>query len=272
MKKVISLVVILATVFACSVSAAAAQTGKHDGEYSYVTVDGNNYFVDGNVSDGIDKYIAATSEGDSFFETNKAITSLSADPKYFIPYGFVKNGDTYIKKDAEGNFADVPANQKFKQYKLPEAITTFGVSQPENKNDKDPIFGSYAVNNATDGIKYGTMLMVGDWEAFSAWALSNSTGKTTADLIKRVSYLYDSMKTANTSYVGLKWTDASSSENVLKVYKTPQNNWMWKNDTDIQYAVKAKGLESDQQCAAVGYFTVNNSTSFSGEIKCYTMK
>lgn len=270
MKKVIALVTIMATVFACSVGAAAATTGKYDGEYSYVTVDGSNYFVEG--KDGIDKYIAATSDGDSFFETNKEIESLSAESGYFIPYGFVKSNNTYIKKGTDGNFANVPASQKFKQYKLPEAITTFGVSHSENESDKNPIFGSYAVNNATDGIKYGTMLMVGDWVAFSTWALSNSTGKTTADLIKRVSALYDSMKTANTSYVGLKWTDASNNENVLKVYKTPQNNWMWKNHTDIQYAVKAKGLESSQQCAAVGYFTDNNITSFSGEIKCYTMQ
>lgn len=270
MKKVISLVVILATVFACSVSAAAATTERNDGEYSYVSVDGNNYFVEGNVRDGIDKYIAATSEGDSFFETNKEITSLSADTNnYFIPYGFVKSGDTYIKKDAEGNFPNVPVNQKFKQYKLPDAITTFGVSHSENVNDKDPIFGSYAVNNATDGIKYGTMLMVGDWEAFST---NFKTIYTTDEaLIKRISGFYDEHKNSNNNYVGLKWTDGETAK-ILKVYKTPQNNWMWKNNTDIQYAVKAKGLESDQQCAAVGYFTVNNSTSFSGEIKCYTMK
>lgn len=273
MKKVIALVTIMATVFACSVSAAATTTGKYDGEYSYVTVDGSNYFVEGNVKDGIDKYISATSDGDSFFETSKEIESLSAENGYFIPYGFVKSSDKYIKKDVNGNFAKVPANQKFKQYKLPEPITTFGVSHSENDNDKDPIFGSYAVNLST-GAKYGTMLMVGKWDAFSAWALSKDSGKTTADLIARVSALYDDIKSKNTSssYVGLKWTDDSSTVNVLKVYKTPQNNWMWKNETAIQYAVKAKGLEISQQCVAVGYFTDNDTTSFSGEIKCYTMK
>lgn len=269
MKKVIALVTIMATVFACSVSAAAATTGKYDGEYSYVTVEGSNYFVEGNVKDGIDKYISATSDGDSFFETNKEITSLSAENGYFIPYGFVKSNGTYIKKGTDCNFANVPANQKFRQYKLPEAITTFGVSHSENENDKDPIFGSYAVNNATDGIKYGTMLMVGDWEAFST--NFKTTYTTDEALIKRISEFYDAHKSGYNNYVGLKWTDGETAK-ILKVYKTPQNNWMWKNTTDIQYAVKAIGLKTEEQCAAVGYFTDNGTTSFSGEIKCYTMK
>lgn len=268
MKKVISLVVILATVFACSVSAVAAQTGKHDGEYSYVTVDGENYFGEVNSASGVDKYISATQEGDVFFKTNKEITSLQADPNYFIPYGFVKSGDTYIKKDAEGNFANVPANQKFKQYKLPDAITTFGVSHSENAEDKEPIFGSYAVN-LSEGAKYGTMLMVGDWDAF--YLHFKNTYKDDAELINAISAFYEQHISGHT-YVGLQWTDDSSATKVLKLYKTPQNNYMWKNNNHIQYAVKTKGLSESDQCTAVAYYTEDGKTVFSGEFKIGALK
>ncbi len=268
MKKVIALVTIMATVFACSVSAAAATTGKYDGEYSYVTVDGSNYFVEGNVKDGIDKYISATSDGDSFFETNTEIASLSAENGYFIPYGFVKNNDGYIYKGAEGNFADVPANQKFRQYKLPEAITTFGVSHSEDENDREPLFGSYAVNLST-GAKYGTMLMVGDWNAF--YDHFKNTYKNDAELIDAISAFYEQHISGHT-YVGLQWTDDSSATKVLKLYKTPQSNYMWKNNQHIQYAVKTKGLSESDQCTAVAYYTLEGKTVFSGEFKIGALK
>lgn len=259
MKKLIALVVIMATVFACSVSAAAAE--KDDGEYSYVKKGNEDYFVDGNYNDVVDKYISATKEFDNYFRTKVEVTSLSAEEDHFIPYGFVKKDGSFIKKNSDGSFSNVPENEFYKQYKRPDGITTFAVSH--DITSKQPVFGSYAVNLKTEGINYGTMLMVGEWDAFYAKFIE--TYKTDAALMAKISEFYDEHKGEH-NYVGLKWDDK-----VIKVYKTPQNNYMWKNDTDIQYAVKISGLKSDEQCVAIGYYKAGSDVIFSSEFKCGTL-
>lgn len=261
MKKLIALVIIMATVFACSVSAATATTGKHDGEYSYVKKGNEDYFVDGNYNDDVDKYISATTGIDNYFRTKREISSLSAEGDNFIPYGFVKKDGSFIKKNYDGSFSSVPENEFYKQYKRPEGITTFAVSH--DITSKQPVFGSYAVNLKTEGINYGTMLMVGDWDAFYAKFIE--TYKTDAALMEKISKFYDEHK-GEYNYVGLKWDDK-----VIKVYKTPQSNYMWKNDTDIQYAVKISGLKSDDQCVAIGYYKDGSNVVFSNEFKCGTL-
>lgn len=183
-------------------------------------------------------------------ETIGTLTPSDA-AKYFIPYGSVytiENGVyKWIAKDQDGNFKNVPSGANYQEFEIPEnGITTFGAS--ESIKEKNPQFGTYALNVA--GKTCGTMSIVGDWEEFVKYYRENN-GLTVDSLVKSVSDYYDGSITTGYTHVILNW--GANKKNALKIYKKDQVNWMWKDGTNLQYALRVVGLETGDKCTAVGY-------------------
>lgn len=200
-------------------------------------------------------------------------TTLKARGGYFIPYGSVYeyNSETgaydWYTKAEDGTFKDVPAGTPYQEFENPSenGLTTFGSST--GVDEGNPQFGTYALNVA--GKTCGTMSIIGDWNGFVDY-YRNNYGRTVAELVESVSAYYEANITTGYTHVILKWTDGTN-ENTLKIYKKNQLNWMWKDGTNLQYALRVNGLKENETCTAVGYAVgAEGSVTFSKTVKTET--
>ena len=193
---------------------------------------------------------------------------LVASEGHFIPYGSVytydaDTGYTWYKKDEDGTFKNVPADVSYQEFEIPEnGITTFGAS--EDTTTGNPQFGTYALD--VNGKTCGTMSIIGDWDGFVNYYCSDNS-RTVAQLVASVSAYYDANITTDYTHVILKWSDGTN-ENTLKIYKKNQVNWMWKDGTNLQYALRVNGLNDGDICTAVGYaVNADGEVTFSETVK-----
>lgn len=247
------------------VTAVAAGNGEITVETAKLAKSGKELFADENVKTVAGKIKVATKPA-----ATEGTKDLEAGKGYFIPAGgvYTQNGNEYVwyEKDENGIFKGVPAGASYQEFEIPDNnITTFAES--ESIKGKNPQFGTYALN--VQGKTCGTMSIIGDWEKFVDYYRENN-GRTVAQLVKSVSDYYDSVRNQidDTTYTHaiLKWNDGTS-ENTLKVYKKDQVNWMWKDGTNLQYALRVNGLATDDICTAVGYVVDGSTVTFSTTVK-----
>lgn len=202
---------------------------------------------------------AAPSEGGT-------LSATSAEK--FIPYGYVKDSNgNYAAKDSNGNFADAKSGQ-YREFNKPAAgkVLTFGVSSATKTIENDALqFGSYTVKGeATD---FGTMCIAGDWQKYVDYKI-NKEGMSVSEIISYLSNKYDTVN-ANKEYDFVKIT-FDSQKYKIRIYKVAQTKVMWKNDSDLQYALRVYGLNNGEDYAAVGYSKTASEITFSSELKADT--
>jgi hypothetical protein len=195
------------------------------------------------------------------------IEQSAAGEGYFIPYGSVytvKDGVyNYKSKDESGKF-DVTADTIVQAFKLPEdGFATFGVSDSAVEEEDAKQFGNITTSYTKDK-KYGTLVFIGQWEAFKDHNLSKK-GYSEKVLVEK---LYAAYNAANPdgkyTFVSFKSGDA-----VIRVYDVAQKNWMWKNETDgiLEYAVRVYGLVGGTEYAAVAYNIDGETVNFANGVK-----
>ena len=195
------------------------------------------------------------------------IEQSAAGEGYFIPYGSVytvKDGVyNYKSKDEYGKF-DVTADTIVQAFKLPEdGFATFGVSDSAVEEEDAKQFGNITTSYTKDK-KYGTLVFIGQWEAFKDYNLSQK-GYSEKVLVEK---LYAAYNAANPdgkyTFVSFKSGDA-----VIRVYDVAQKNWMWKNETDgiLEYAVRVYGLVDGSEYAAVAYNIDGETVNFANGVK-----
>lgn len=211
------------------------------------------------------KATVAVAPGKTDAPENGNITA--SDNNKFIPYGYVKNSNgEYATKDSVGNFTDATDGQ-YREFNKPAAgeVLTFGVSSTTKDNDPALQFGSYTVKGDATG--FGTMCIAGNWQKYVDYK-TNKEGMSVSEIISYLSNKYDTVN-ANNKYDFVKITfDSQTCE--IRIYKVAQTKVMWKNDSDLQYALRVYGLNNGEDYAAVGYSKTDSEITFSSELKADT--
>lgn len=195
--------------------------------------------------------------------------------KYFIPYGGVFYKDTnnkyqYCDKTGLKEFT-LPETGEVSvlKCKLPAAgkdVTTFGLA----KKDADPSaekeydkqnglqFGTYA--NKEVGKSYGTLLIMGDYNAFKTAVGATSDNALMQDIVAK----YDAQNKPGQAVTFNK------DGKTITVKKVAQTKNMWSNNKYLQYAIRVIGLKSGKTYTAAGYSydsTATEKYNFSAEVQ-----
>lgn len=208
------------------------------------------------------------------------------DTTKFLPYGVITDDNgKYLEKDKEGKF-DFTGEKSITRFIKPEGkdVTTFGASKITDT--KAIQFGSY-VDSVADGATFGTLVIapygLPDGENYTGCVKGSyddvidyyktkdsSTYDTTDKVLAHLVELLINNKKDDGKFYSLKY----NGNKIIFLSIVKQNNYMWKdaetNNTKLQYAVRYKGLNDEQQATdytAVGYYCVNNTYDFSTEIK-----
>lgn len=203
------------------------------------------------------------------------LNTMVTGKDYFIPYGGASIGGKSLTKNGYGTFDLGELGQgeiNVLKCKLPaqgKDVTTFAIS-PHMYNATSIQFGSYAPN--TNSLKYGTFVIIGDYQAFKAAKFS---GKTDTDVLKRFGELYQANiagQNDENKYMKLKYT----AEDYILVGRKSQTKYMWQgNDNQLQYALrmtKISDADKDKTFTAVGYSLDNNTYNFSAEMQSTTLR
>lgn len=188
---------------------------------------------------------------------------VAPEAGYFIPYGSVYTGTpdapAYVEKNEDGTFAITGATN-VTTFKIPEGgFGTFGISDSTVAAKPAKQFGNVATNyNAAKN--YGSLVIVGEWEAFKSYYLSNKA-YSDATLIEKIYAAYN-IAIEDNDYVVFEAGDAR-----IKVYNVAQKNYMWKSATALEYAVRVFGLEDGAEYAVVAYNADDAGVEFAKEIK-----
>lgn len=200
-----------------------------------------------------------------------AEAELVAENGYFIPYGSVYNDGSkdFIKKDGNGKFTGVSTNTNYQKFAIPSDITTFGVSSmfTASDNSTNRQFGTYA-NNYNGNEEYGTMLILGDFNAAADYVREKS-GMSVGELLKKISDTFDNNGIAKDGkkYLPVSYMKNGAKEQ-LKVIKVAQTKYLWKNTEEnaCEYALRVINIENSETYTAVGYHGSNLSTEIKTEI------
>lgn len=206
-----------------------------------------------------------------------ALNAMTNDSGYFIPYGGASIGNDSLIKDGDGKFK-LPEGLKdgaidVLKCKLPATgknVTTFAIS-PHKTDTKSIQFGSYAPN--TKSLKYGTFVIIGDYQAFKAAKANNLTDD---QVLQKFGTLYQ------TNIVGAKkdennYMKISYGADYILVGRKSQTKYMWQgNSNQLQYALRMTGISgdyTDKTFTAVGYSLANDTTyNFSAEMQSTTLR
>jgi hypothetical protein len=190
------------------------------------------------------------------------------DEGYFIPYGsvYVKNQDgsySYVKKDAEGIYNITESGVEWKKFPIPTGgFGTFAFSTSLNTMTTPAVqFATYSDKYAV-ATKHGTMLIAGDWTEFKA----KYSAQSESALVNKLSEIYDANIGEN-DYVNVTF---NSKTNAIRIKKVDQNNFMWKDSTVLEYALRVNGLVENDDYVAVGYYEADGKTNFSATVMSYT--
>lgn len=213
-------------------------------------------------------------------QTETTVSQENAGENYFIPYGAVYNGTEdapeYLGKDAEGKFV-VSANTTVVKFPVPDnGFGTYGVSDGIiNDNGKETPakqFGNYVAEYKPETRTYGTFVIVGDWSAYRDWYLKNKA-YSDADLINKIYTAYTNKiktdKDGKHSYIpyGIDLDKDNEADYVIQVMEVEQNKYLWKNDTQLEYGVRFKGLFDGKEYATVALYKEGDATKFAKEIR-----
>lgn len=210
---------------------------------------------------------------------NKTVTEDKAESldtsDTFVPFGSAyTDGGEFFSKNSDGSFDLKAGDVKYDSFKLPEAsigFTTFGTSEniiaknDEGKKDGYVQFGTYVNNVAASS--YGTLLMVGDFDAFADYY--RAMGKTDAQVLNSVykTYINNQAKWGTDKGLNIKGKNGAT----IAVYAVDRTSYMWKNadSSNFQYALRVK-TEAGNKYYGVGYALKDDgSVIFSAEIQNY---
>ena len=201
---------------------------------------------------------------------------MTNDSGYFIPYGGASIGNDSLIKNGEGKF-ELPAGLQdgaidVLKCKLPaqgKNVTTFAIS-PHKTDTASIQFGSYAPN--TNSLKYGTFVIIGDYQAFKDAKANNLTDE---EVLQKFGKLYkktilDKDKDEN-NYMRISY-----GADYILVGRKSQTKYMWQgNSNQLQYALRMTGISGDytnKTFTAVGYSLANDTTyNFSAEMQSTTL-
>lgn len=201
----------------------------------------------------------------------------------FIPAYGAYTGDyanpSYITKNSNGKF-DVDALAEDTEInvlkcKLPDEgkdVTTFGsskkVAKPESSIDYEKSngiqFGSYVPTTA-DATKYGTFVVIGNYDAFKAYYKSNkpTVYPDDASVLNKITELYDEKVNDETKFLKLSY-----GSEFIYVGKTTQTKYMWQGDnSELQYALRVYKVNEAETYTAIGYSLNSVGYNFSNEIQ-----
>ena len=205
-----------------------------------------------------------------------ALNAMTNDSGYFIPYGGASIGNDSLIKNGEGKF-ELPAGLQdgaidVLKCKLPaegKNVTTFAIS-PHKTDTASIQFGSYAPN--TNSLKYGTFVIIGDYQAFKDAKANNLTDE---EVLQKFGKLYkktilDKDKDEN-NYMRISY-----GADYILVGRKSQTKYMWQgNSNQLQYALRMTGISGDytnKTFTAVGYSLANDTTyNFSAEMQSTTL-
>lgn len=227
-----------------------------------------------------------------------ADATLSQPTNYFIPYGGVLdidasegdilNGDVFIKKNIDGTFT-VPMGDTYvyTQVENPENnIITFATStanqyiRPEedtSEMEKAVLFMNYVSEKTSDDV-CGTMVIAGDWEAYSQYFVEEK-GKTNAELIAALSARYDKFLASNSAERGAIYTRTDGGYTIyIAKYNQVKKMWQSTEGDILEYALKVKPVDefitkygtNKIPFAAVAYREGSSDTEYSQIIKTVT--
>lgn len=206
---------------------------------------------------------------------NSTITQTDAGEGYFIPYGSVSYKDDqgklqYVNKTTAGNFDNVPVSAKVLKFPKPDnGITTFGISNSDVEEKPARQFGTYVNNYDSVNKKYGSLVLVGDWDAFVTAYQTKHENAYVSEILARLYDVYDANIPGN-DFVTATVNDKGVKTSV-RMYKVAQTNYMWKDDANniLEYAVRVYGLNNNETYTAVAYNsnTDGKSPVFSAAIK-----
>lgn len=211
--------------------------------------------------------------------TETTVTQELAGKNYFIPYGAVynvvdesKDEYEYLKKDAEGKFV-VSADTKVVKFPIPDnGFGTYGVSDGTYRNSDTKQFGNYVAEYEPETKTYGTFAIVGDWAEYRDWYLSNK-GYSDAELVKKIYASYinkintqEDGKHCYKAY-GIDLDKNGEADYVIQVVEVEQNNYLWKNATQLEYGVRFIGLYENKDYATVAMYKEGETVAFAKEIK-----
>ncbi len=186
---------------------------------------------------------------------------LSETKGYFIPYGFIKNGENYISKSADGSFENVPAGQEYDELEVPaNGITTFGYGY-HNTNTAVQ-FGTYT-NIAAD--KRGTLLFEGDWEAFKNYYITHK-GYTVEDILNKVYTQYETKHKADSTVTAIEIPAGENISIVVRRVEQTKSMWAVKNKDLLQYAARLTKISDTATYSGVGYSVVGDTVTFSEKV------
>ncbi len=227
-----------------------------------------------------------------------ADATISQPTDYFIPYGGVLdidasegdvlNGDVFIKKNSDGTFT-VPMGDTYvyTQVENPENnIITFATStanqyirteEGSDEKEKAVLFMNYVSEKTSDDV-CGTMVIAGDWEAYSQYFVEEK-GKTNAELIAALSARYDSFLAKNNVERGAIYTRTDGGYTIyIAKYNQVKRMWQSTEGDILEYAVKVKPVDAfitkygtnKIPFAAVAYREGTSDTEYSQIIKTVT--
>ena len=153
------------------------------------------------------------------------ITQSDAGDGYFIPYGGVSNDGVSVEKDGNGNFTEGISNTTtvLKFPKPANGITTFGVSESTVSGNPARQFGAYA-ENYDAAKKYGSMVLVGDWNDFVSVYKAKYTDAYISEIVAKLYDVYDTYISGN-KYVVVSVRDSSEIKHSVKIYKVAQQKY-----------------------------------------------
>ena len=200
------------------------------------------------------KEIAETDISATETTANNSITvDVNTDEK-FIPQGavYIKNADgtyTYAKKQGANTFlATETGKYVYKSFDKPEnKITTFGVSKYTD-DDSRIRFGNYSELN-TVGTVHGTLVFEGDWLELKNYYIQN--GYTVQQFINAI--YEDVTKKLLVDNKDAKFVYYKVNGKQINVYRFEQKNYMWKSDSDLEYAVRLNGAQTNTVYTGVAF-------------------
>lgn len=187
-----------------------------------------------------------------------ADATLSQPTGYFIPYGGVLdknasegdilNGDVFIKKNSDGTFT-VPKGDTYVYTQVENPtnnIITFATSTANqfiDSGEKAVLFMNYVSEKTSDDV-CGTMVIAGDWEAYSQYFVEEK-GKTNAELIAALSARYDKFLKSNSAERGAIYTRTDGGYTIyIAKYNQVKRMWQSTEGDILEYALKVKPVDA----------------------------
>ena len=186
--------------------------------------------------------------------------TLNATDGYFIPYGFIKDGDTYVNKAANGSF-EVPKKQNYTEFEIPaNGIMTFGYSY--HKSNTALQFGTYT-NESAD--KRGTLLFEGDWEAFKNYYITEK-GYTVEEILAKIYAQYERKNKADSTLTAIKIPAGNNSSIIVRRVEQKKSMWAVNSKNLLQYAARLTGIDNTKTYSGVGYRVSGETVTFSEKV------